>query len=834
MTAKAQRRGKKRKRHRRADDLLSVDPAESTGFLSQLARQAATFDRYLSEDQDLSSAIAAALDDLRDAARRVADLAERFDAYGVLEYVRYSQAPPDPETYRESEHEGSAAVIEFVALVLAARGQRSGTRERDESSEGTLSSAIRGIVEAARSGVDAGSMVVALRSGAEQDDAAALVQGALLREVFVRNLSYPHMVDDTLAGLFDDRVTEAACRSAIGVSVTEIRSVFNAAIEAQSAAFADRTAKMLEVMQLVSAERAKQTQQGSSSQDHPDGDPLGDESEADPRARVRTLLEESVGPRSYASVLRYDDLATRAGVSRQVVVDVVDLFATDMRVREPAEAVEDLFEGRSPFRTRPLLRADDRTTVIVDPVLLTPAIRERVEAGLKGTAGWDRYIKHRGDYLETESLRLLQGVLPGADVRSSFEYYVPDPSVSVPQQEPSTYTKLVEGDGLVLIDDVAIVVEAKAGALTPRARTGDANHLGSDLRKIVTDAARQADRMRERIVEDHGLRLKDQSWLDLDHVREVHTIAVSLEDLTGIATITTHLVGAGLLPFRQLPWTVSLHDLRIICELTARPAELLLYLRRRTEPSVTSRFHAVDELDFFLEYYASGLYVEPDPEDVAAELPQLGDPSVAAKRRFKAQQLTFLASRTDALDAYYFHMLGLRSQPAPRPSNNADPDLLQLVDALAVGTSPGWLSMGATLLDAAGPVQRSWGRHGRDLVEMTRNDGRRHSMSAAGGRRAEDSFLLIWISQGANESRRQAELAMEGYTTAKKHQLQLARGFGMLFNESGSVAPVATTFDNRVPGPDRDLDAATAGLRSPERSGRTVPPRAIRMRRGRA
>lgn len=829
MTAKAQRRAKNRNRRQRRAAPASVDEADLPGFLRQLRRQAQSVDRYLGDGQDLASAEAAALDDLRAAARRVAELAEPFDAFDVLEFVRSTQAPDDAETYSESEHEGLAAVVEFVALVLVARGQRAALSLADDGSIRADVHPLEEIADAARAGVDAGSMVVMLRSWTDQPDAASLVQAAVLREVFVRNLSYPHMVDDTLDGLFDDPSIDAACRSALGVTVGEIRAVFAAIVEAQIEARSERFASANELFGLVSGELERQTSGGEADAD---GWRV-DEVDPEVRTRARALFTEAFSDPSAVSILVPDDLAGRAGIDRAVVEQVVDLFVTDMETTDPAAIVEGFFEGRSPFRTNPILRADDGSATVVDPVLLTPSVRERVEAGLKGTSGWSGYVKRRGDYLEDRAMALLSGAFPGADVRSGFEYFIPEPGVSPAQQDPPLYTKVVEGDGLLVIDDVAIVVEAKAGALTPLARTGDANRLGSDLRKIVTDAAKQADRMRDRILTDGGLRFRDGSWLDLGHVREVHTIAVSLEDLSGIETVTSHLVGAGLLPSQHLPWTVSLHDLRIVCELTERPAELLLYLRRRTEPDVTRVFHAVDELDFFLEFYSTGLFVEPDPERVEAELPQLGEQPVAAKRRFKKRRLTFLASRTDVLDAYYFHQLGLRATPASKPSHTADPSLVRLVDALASDAAPGWLSMGATLLDAAGPVQRVWGRHGADMVKTTREDGRAHSVTAVGGRRANDSFVIAWVSRAPQESRRRSSERLQQYIAAKKHQIQVARGFGMLFDETRSDGPVATAFDNRIPGPDAELDAATNGLRPLERSGRALPPRATRTRRGR-
>ncbi|MDT0484633.1 hypothetical protein [Streptomyces doebereineriae] len=184
----------------------------------------------------------------------------------------------------------------------------------------------------------------------------------------------------------------------------------------------------------------------------------------------------------------------------------------------------------------------------------------------------------------------------------------------------------------------------------------------------MTDAAAQAERLRERIDTDHGLRLRDGSWLDLAHIREVHTVAVSLEDLSGIATTTADLVRAGRLPAANLPWTVSQHDLRTIGELLARPAELILYLRRRTDVETTQKFDAVDELDLFLHLYESGLYLEPDPVRIARELPQFGPPTVAARRRRAAERASVLASRTNRLDAWYFHQQALETSKTGQDS----------------------------------------------------------------------------------------------------------------------------------------------------------------------
>jgi hypothetical protein len=100
-----------------------------------------------------------------------------------------------------------------------------------------------------------------------------------------------------------------------------------------------------------------------------------------------------------------------------------------------------------------------------------PAIRERVEQVLQAHQGaWDAYSKHRGQYLEDAAAELVAAHLPGCTSHLGLEYFVPATDA---QTEPAQYTKLVEGDGLLVVDDVAIVIEAKAVALRAQFRTGD-------------------------------------------------------------------------------------------------------------------------------------------------------------------------------------------------------------------------------------------------------------------------------------------------------------------------------------------------------------------------
>jgi hypothetical protein len=818
-SSRRRQREKRRKKFDRGVRITSDNVHELPRPLRLLVESSGRFGTYLEPAQgDSAAAATRAMEDACAHASRVAELAAPFDAFDVLESVRISQTPLDAETYKETEHEGSAAVVELAALLLAARGTRRGELAADERGRRPRPDAnMEELLNELRAAVDAGSAAIAFQTAAAPGAGGALQLGVVLREVFVRNLSYTHMVEDTLSGLFGDPVTESDCRSVMGCTVPEIRAVFKALEAEYEVAWRRRFDTLRDFSQIARGEMARaRTLQAA-------GDLY--EIAEDVKEKAIALFDGAWDNVGDACTVDAGALSAATGIDQGVVARILALFSTDMLLRDPADAARDFFAAQSSYRTAPLIHDPAGDVALVYHGLLVPSIRERVESELKGTTAWNRYTKHRGAYLESEALSLLAPHFPGCATYSALEYFVPDPNAAAPQTSLQSYTKLVEGDGLLVLDDVAVIVEAKAGALTTLARTGDEQRLRSDLRKLVTDASSQCDRLRERITADGGLVRRDRSWLDLTGVREIYAIAVSLEDLSGVATVTSELVRAGLLGGDWHPWTVSLHDLRIASELIARPAELLLYFRRRTEPDVTRRFHAVDELDFFLEFYNSGLYVEPDPERVRAELPQLGEPAVATKRRFKNQKLEFLTSRTDQLDAWYFHQLGLRKTPAPKPRLNANPGLVALVDALEAVRAPGWLRIGTTLLDAAGPQQRKFSRHARMLTTLTAKDGREHTIAVMGGTRAVTSFVLVWSSQGDHESDGQAAKRLQVYVSAKKHQVQAAYAAGLLFSSGSDVSPTAVVYDNRRPGPDPSFDEAVALLRLQplDRSKSTLP-----------
>jgi hypothetical protein len=351
-------------------------------------------------------------------------------------------------------------------------------------------------------------------------------------------------------------------------------------------------------------------------------------------------------------------------------------------------------------------------------------------------------------------------------VRRAVEYFVPDATAVTPQITPAEYTKLVEGDGLIVIDDVALIIEVKAVALTAESRSGVIPKLRTKLRDIITKAANQAARLRDRIVEDNQLRLRDGQTLDLSSIREIHTIAVGLEDLSGVSTATAMLVDAGVLSVDHIPWTVSIHDLRIICELTDYPSELLLYLRRRTHPEATRKYLAVDELDLYMHFLTYGLYVEPDPHNIAANHPWYGKPTLGDRQRRQNQRRELIESMTSPLDAWYQSRVDPRVPAAKKPASALKPAFRRLLEAVEATGSHGWLSTAAMLLEGSASARREMARFARDMGRLVRNDGQFHTAAQPLIDSAGNGFLLVWACCGPRMSEDEHAGHFEKYLAA--------------------------------------------------------------------
>ena len=211
--------------------------------------------------------------------------------------------------------------------------------------------------------------------------------------------------------------------------------------------------------------------------------------------------------------------------------------------------------------------------------------------------------------------------------------------------------------------------------------------------------AHQARRVELLIRDNGGVWDASGAWRDLSHVRETRTVVAGLDQFGQLGVALGDLADSGLVGNGCLPWIASIHDLHVIARVVDRPAEFLLYLRRRTDSGVARHYRGCDELDLFMHFMNGGLYVEDDPDEIHRRHPKTSPPTRTARERHeRTARPTLVATFTDPLDAWMYWVEGSSRDEVPKPVFNTDPEAAKLVDWLADGPKPGWLRIGADLL----------------------------------------------------------------------------------------------------------------------------------------
>ncbi|WP_061017710.1 hypothetical protein [Microbacterium sp. CCH5-D1] len=603
----------------------------------------------------------------------------------------------------------------------------------------------------------------ALRALQAQNDPLARITASVGgREVWVRNSSYPDMVSRTHGLLLDTPSVAGFLKRTLGFEAREAASVLTALNEVQMSSTNERSEGF------IAALGARPTF-------------LAGVNELVLTSEEKVAFNEFWQPTADLVVFSASDIDAVARCGEETTRAVLNHFSVSSARRSAREILNAFAAGDNPLRTHPVIRTAEGRYILVHEALVLPAVRENLELTIRSSPEWERYQKHRGDVLEDIGRIAFELMLPGATTYFAFDYFIPADEAEE-LLPPSKYTKRVEGDMLFIVDDVAVIVEAKAVSITPDARAGVPGKLRRNLTDMISRAATQASRLKKRIERDGGVRLKSDEWLDLSRVLEVHMVALTLEDLTQVATATTALVDAGLLNAGEVPWLVSIHDLQIIAQLVERPADFLLYLRRRRDPEMPDFYFAVDELDLFLYYLDAGLYVAPDPKVMAAELPYASETDEHDRRRREEQQQVFIHPRTGPLDTWHQSQIDPQAPSSPKPRRTARP-MDRFVDELASRRDFGWLSIGATLLSGDGPTQRHWARIARKMLAQPRKDGQGQSRFEDAGNTQAEAWAFVWATQPRHQTREDTVARAAKYLRDKKYQTTVARGAAFIFDE---------------------------------------------------
>jgi len=278
---------------------------------------------------------------------------------------------------------------------------------------------------------------------------------------------------------------------------------------------------------------------------------------------------------------------------------------------------------------------------------------------------WERYQKHRANYLVSEGVKLMSDILKHGESYQNLKY----------QFEENGQLREHELDGLILYDKYAFLIEGKAGRLTEPAQRGSPERIVSDIKKLLVESHEQATRAEEYISknEEPVLQLPDGQALRIDksNLDNFFLVSLTLDPLDTFTPVLYQVAELGIFGEGKLPWAVHLRDLKVIRELVEFPSQFIHYLNRRLRINELANVEAYDELDWLGYYFSEGLYFE--------------DVSKSGIDKFQ------LLSYTADMDDYFMYKMGERTTPASKP-HQPMPELfrqiiLELEDKHPIGHS---------------------------------------------------------------------------------------------------------------------------------------------------
>jgi len=429
-----------------------------------------------------------------------------------------------------------------------------------------------------------------------------------------------------------------------------------------------------------------------------------------------------------------------------------------------------------PARIKPLVQLDDGFYA-TDPFWVRDAAYRAVQRGLVTRLPEYREEWNRRQKTLTEDAfpRIFKNQLEGASVLTEVWY-----------RDPAT-GQWAENDTLILLDDVLLQVEAKAGIGAMHSpATNFQDHVRA-IQGLVVTAYMQAKRFFDYLASVPEVALHELRGGQYIQVRRVRLsdyrlaipIGLTVESFSPFSAMCKELPEVTPLLGRYPFVSMSIDDLFVLNRFLPAAGELFHYLQVRQEVAGIRGARIFDELEHL------GAYIKKNRFDMAirAQLAQGAD--VAIWDGFQSGA---------GIDQYFEGDRWLR-QPPPRQSY---PDELErLLKALTKTRAPGWLGMDAMIRDFGDEARSKLAGLLRKLVPSLREYDRRYFV--LNGERC----LLVWLCKAEARSElddvvRQAEIAALATKSSEMQVLRVSVTAGGEFTDARGVsvqAPPTTRSD---------------------------------------
>ncbi len=450
-----------------------------------------------------------------------------------------------------------------------------------------------------------------------------------------------------------------------------------------------------------------------------------------------------------------DELAGAAGVERGHVAAL--MRAASLPWGSCGEDYYRFPHPTPPILTNPCIEVGSGSFLVPLPTSFSWAIRGLVEATLKsleasGQANcWKAYERARASFTERDTIELLAKAFPHAGAFHSLKYsWVKDGT-----------TVQGELDGLLLIDDTAVLVEVKAGTLSPESRRGAPNRLREQLEELVGKAHEQALKAKKFVTSAQNvvfdLKAGGKLRVQSAKLNEFMLITVNLDPLRMTINLN-RLVDLGVIDNADLPWAVSYLDLVVIADALEFPAQMLHYLKRRQRVNELGFVMAHDELDWFGHYLAEGLYFEHLEKTVEGS---------------KGKFIWNIVGYSKDLDAHYMHDERYSGEQPPIPRQPMPEAMRKMLHELEEAQHHGYLHLSLAFLDLDWQARKDFFDGAEEAVRRTLADGMNHDMTIV----LDNGQSGLTFMSDTERSRLQG--ALLGYCRIKKYQCRCPHWIGI-------------------------------------------------------
>ena len=677
--------------------------------------------------EDLARSVDERQTELERRATAIETRLSEFDTFSVLAALSLQNHLADPETYQEYSHPGKSVVAEYATLLALKHPYSNGTQLfPDGATLHELQNEIEAILQLAIWLQVGRNAQRALQAGLASESPSALqeLQFAMrINELNVRNPAYTHHHREVLEGLF--KPFEAELVAAVGYSVDDAIRLTDAIPQRTNQLFADRLDKARTSLHEMEREVRNARKQRQRPIDMTNTGQGTDEEALEHAAFIHALAQRpqkeiSHGLRAMATEWLFFAAANICSFTVEELAHAAEVSADHAAAFTHTLAIEfgdvntDFVEPAPthPLRLRPLVHHAGRY-LCPAPMLLDWAIQPAFETALKnmGGARWERYQKHRHDWLLQTAVKLLQRTMPTAKFTTNLFYY-----------EDGDRAKGAELDALGRYDSLIFLVEAKGADVTDPARRGAPDRLRRDLGEVIANSHAQAVRAKTYLsaASEAHFRRTDGGpdvVVPVDTVHNIVLISVSLAPLGHLTALLHADSSLGFFRNGEYSWVISLYDLLVIADIIDLPLVFPHYVKRRVHTAHLGLLEAHDELDIFSYYLAEGLYLD----------------DLAATMRSDGQEARFgLMSYTGTFDDYYAYVTGVRRTPAPKPAQRLHPELRAIIERLDRSGLPGRLDACMALLDLGDQGRKDFLRYIKKARQLSRRECRVSDVSLQG------------------------------------------------------------------------------------------------------